>query len=205
MMGSLVRSLLVGSAFLVGSLSVTLPAHADRLIIKQPGAHPKYSFEAEPHLVLGFINPPGGYRANGIGLGFRGSIPILDNGFIAKINNSVAIGFGADWVHYSNPTYRYCDARRCYWDDRRDWNVDFLWLPLVMQWNFWLSENWSVFGEPGFAVRVHHWSDPFGSDTYVNFDWFVGYAGGRFHFTDNIALTMRIGYPTFSVGVSFLL
>ena len=29
-------------------------------------------------------------------------------------------------------------------------------------------------------------------------------AGGRYHFTDSLALTMRIGYPTFSLGVSFL-
>lgn len=31
------------------------------------------------------------------------------------------------------------------------------------------------------------------------------YADGRFHFTDRITLTMRIGHPTASVGVSFLL
>jgi hypothetical protein len=31
------------------------------------------------------------------------------------------------------------------------------------------------------------------------------YAGGRFHFTEHITLTMRVGHPTASVGVSFLL
>jgi hypothetical protein len=30
-------------------------------------------------------------------------------------------------------------------------------------------------------------------------------AGGRYHFTDKIALTMRAGYPAFSIGVSFFL
>jgi hypothetical protein len=29
-------------------------------------------------------------------------------------------------------------------------------------------------------------------------------AGGRFHFNDSLALTMRVGYPSFSLGVSFL-
>ena len=35
--------------------------------------------------------------------------------------------------------------------------------------------------------------------------WPAFYAGGSFHFTDRIALTMRLGYPDVSVGVSFLL
>jgi hypothetical protein len=30
------------------------------------------------------------------------------------------------------------------------------------------------------------------------------FAGARFHFNETIALTMRLGYPTSSVGVSFL-
>jgi hypothetical protein len=29
--------------------------------------------------------------------------------------------------------------------------------------------------------------------------------GGRFHFNDNVALTLRVGYPAISVGVSFFL
>jgi hypothetical protein len=32
----------------------------------------------------------------------------------------------------------------------------------------------------------------------------VFYAGGRWHFADYAALTLRVGYPTFSAGVSFL-
>jgi hypothetical protein len=31
------------------------------------------------------------------------------------------------------------------------------------------------------------------------------WVGGRFHFNDKISLTMRIGYPDFSFGVSFFL
>ena len=29
--------------------------------------------------------------------------------------------------------------------------------------------------------------------------------GGRFHFTENVALTLRAGYPDVAVGISFLL
>jgi hypothetical protein len=70
-------------------------------------------------------------------------------------------------------------------------------LPAVMQWNFWLHRKWSVFGEPGVAMYFE--------DGDLEFTPFVLYAGGRYHFTDTIALTMRVGYPTFSLGVSFLL
>jgi hypothetical protein len=28
--------------------------------------------------------------------------------------------------------------------------------------------------------------------------------GGRYQFNDRIALTLRVGYPTFSLGTSFL-
>ena len=52
------------------------------------------------------------------------------NGFIDRINDSVGLGFGVDYTR------------------------DNTWLPLVMQWNFWLSEHWSVFGEPGYRVQV---------------------------------------------------
>jgi hypothetical protein len=33
----------------------------------------------------------------------------------------------------------------------------------------------------------------------------VIYAGGRFHFTQALALTLRAGYPDVAVGLSFLL
>jgi hypothetical protein len=143
------------------------PAKADQSIIKFPGDHPDYFFEAEPHLL---VAPFDKFE---FGAGFRGTIEIVDNGFIKTINNTVGIGFGADFT----------------FEER-------IWIPVVMQWNFWLSRNWSVFGEPGGALRIKNGK--------VDPDW-TAYLGGRFHFTEYITLTMRIGYPMASVGVSFLL
>jgi hypothetical protein len=65
-----------------------------------------------------------------------------------------------------------------------------------MQWNFWLSRRWSVFGEPGLLLRYVY--DDLGVSP------FVVYGGGRLHFSENVALTLRVGYPTFSAGISFL-
>lgn len=158
------RHLLAAAGALSALLTAPL-ALADTSTIKLPGAHPDYVFEAEPHAL---IAPFDDFRP---GVGFRGTIELVDNGFISKINNTVGIGFGADW------------------------SKDHFRLPVVMQWNFWLSRNWSVFGEPGGLVDLGH-------KTTVHP---AIYVGGRFHFTDRITLTMRIGHPTASVGVSFLL
>jgi hypothetical protein len=146
-------------------------ARADeQSIIKQYGEHPSYVFEAEPHVSLGFGYPFDGN--NWLGVGFRGTFHIT-NGFIKGINDSIGVGVGFDFAP--------------------GWGGYFL-VPVVMQWNFWLTTHWSVFGEPGIA---------FTNAPLRGFDP-VLYVGGRYHFTERIALTLRAGYPDFSAGVSFL-
>ena len=177
-------------------------ARADTLIIQHPGDHARYVFEAEPHLVLGIIDPPGYASGTGFGLGFRGAVPILHNGFIPKINNSIAIGFGIDFVRYGRGDYCRQDRPLSDCNDRvRQDGFNEFFFPVVLQWNFFLSRNWSVFGEPGVGLNYHGWDGP----NRLDIDPFIFYVGGRWHFSDRITLTMRIGYPAFSVGCSFLL
>lgn len=69
---------------LVAAVSIALlpvVAHADDTI-KQPGQHPDYHVDIEPHGVLGvgFY----GWGAVGIGPGVRFSIPLCKNCFIPK-------------------------------------------------------------------------------------------------------------------------
>ncbi len=111
--------------------------------------------------------------AAGWGVGGRFSIPIVDNGFVKSINNNVAISFGADILFPGNTAA-----------------ID---LPVAMQWNFFVHSRWSVFGEPGLVVGTHR-------DLHA---LPALWAGARYHFNEHIALTMRIGYPTFSIGLSF--
>jgi len=174
-------------------------------IIKRPGAHPNYSFEAEPHLVLRDNSHDDG---TGIGPGFRGTVTVVDNGFIGKINNSVGIGFGLDWLAFGD---EHCHGNTHDNDPNNDHCHDpsQLVFPVVMQWNFWLHRKWSVFGEPGLALVYNSddddddWDD---DDDDLDIDPFIFYMGGRFHFSDNVTLTMRLGFPvTLSIGVSFLL
>jgi hypothetical protein len=185
-------------------LGFALPANAQSTI-KNPGDRPHTTIELEPHVLLGAFDPPGPGPGSdgGFGLGVRGSFEVLQNGFVKSINNSVAIGVGLDVVEYDGDARGECErwtggpngTRICTDVDGSGDQLYYL-VPVVMQWNFWLARRWSVFGEPG--LMLHY------EDSDLGVSPFVMYAGGRFHFTDTITLTARIGYPTFSLGVSFL-
>jgi hypothetical protein len=180
----------------IGLLVLATPgtARADDTI-KHPGDHPDYSFEIEPHVLFGWDNI---FASSGFGVGVRAAIPLVQNGFVKEINNSVAIGFGADLVRYS----------QCYYND--NCGAWYLYFPVVLQWNFFVAQKWSVFGEPGLFVYkgfVDVCSDldkKFGCVTPSEFGLRPAfYLGGRFHVNEHFTITMRLGYPTFSVGASF--
>ena len=157
-----------GLALLSSACFVCPAVHAEENIIKDPNRHPHYVFEAEPHFLLA---PLGGPLP---GVGFRGTVVLLPEGFIDKINDSVGLGFGADWTQ------------------------DNTWVPIVLQWNFWLSEHWSVFGEPGAAFHLEDRGRRTRGD-------FTIYGGGRLRFSERVTLTLRVGHPAFAAGFSFLL
>jgi len=156
------------------ALVVARDAAADeQLLIKNPGDHPRYTADLEPHVLVGFGDrfAPGGVP----GLGFRGTMVLVQDGFVKNINNSVGLGVGVDGYFFRGGAG--------------------VIVPVVMQWSFWLSTHWAVFGEPGLAFQS--------AGPSVVLPIFA--VGGRYHFTERIALTMRIGYQSLSVGVSFYL
>lgn len=151
------------------TMALATPAAAD---IRNPGEHIRYSFELEPEVIFP-VNRP---LDEGVGVGVRGSVPVLFNGFIPSINNSIAVSFGFDKVPLSTG---------------RDYYV-----PLVLQWNFWVSPIFSVAGEPGVLLS-------FTDKTRLHPEvWGLA----RLHFNDSVALVARMSVPetpSFSVGVSF--
>ena len=176
---------------IVGVFTLTSQLGQAETIIDQPGNHPKYSVELEPHLILGWANidtnDPFPHRIDfnnsaGFGPGLRVSIPLLDNGFVKKINNDVALGLGIDWAHYGSA----------------DANV--FWIPIVMQWNFHLTTVITVFGEPGAAFRYvsAHGNGELHADGVLQL-------GAKFMFSRYTGLTLRAGYPYFSAGLTLLL
>jgi hypothetical protein len=205
------------------ALTVTLLA-TDRASADIRNLNPRHDrIEIEPKLNLGYLFG-GPYGGNGWGPGVRLSIPVMSPGFVKTINDSVAISFGLDVVRYSGNYgnwWYWCnrDPRDCpgwnYGYDAAFWTVQ---LPVTVQWNFWFNERWSAFAEPGLTFRQafypdYPWCEPPNWDPrfggcYANRSqlYFTFYVGGRFHFSDSVALTMRIGHPIdFSLGVSFFL
>jgi hypothetical protein len=204
------RLLAVIAGMIIGASSPGL-AHADDTI-KRPGDHPHYSVEIEPHLLVGWDSNYYYGSGTGFGVGGRVSINLTHDGFVGTINNSVAIGLGLDWVHYDAPQcfYYYNRGANCY----AGVSADFLQLPVVMQWNFYVAKKWSVFAEPGLYI----WHGMYGnggcydaagvlvscsySETGIGPALWIG---GRYHFNDTVALTMRLGYPDIlTLGVSFM-
>ena len=179
---------------LLFATSLTSSASADDTV-KHPGDHPDYTIEIEPHGLLGL-----GFRYDGLGVGagVRLSIPIVKNGFIPSINNSVAISFGGDLLHYGG----------CY-NSNFECSANYLFFPVALQWNFFVAKRWSVFGEPGivpfYGFYDNGCNNVKGCNDPSHFSVTPAlYVGGRFYFNEHTALTMRLGYPDFSVGVSFM-
>lgn len=189
------------------------PARAEG-IIKNPGDHPKYAVELEPHGLLQWDNYWWG--GTGFGLGMHAVIPFLDNGPVSSINNNMGIGFGLDWGHFSDNSCGYYYARFApgrFGLGPCDASANSLSFPVYVQWNFFLTKVVSVFGEAGFGI-YHDWTSfaplggcPIGGDCSYSatgvFPYFEG--GGRFLFGDTIGLLVRIGYPYFTIGMSILL
>jgi hypothetical protein len=179
----------------LGALTLASTARAQ---IDRQGAHLKYRAEVEPHLVLQHTDD------DGVGIGIRASFPIIDNGPVTTINNSLALGIGFDWSH---------------WDDEcpgpfDDCDGNDFWIPFVVQWNFFFSDLISAFPELGFALEYETWDEDYGpfcrGNDYCDDDGdidveLVLWLGVRFHLAREVALTVRLGMPSILIGVSFFL
>jgi hypothetical protein len=174
------------------------------------GATPfmSHRFEIEPHLVLGTA-PPGFGQGSGIGAGVRASVAILPDGILPKVNDSLAIGFGLDYGRYYGKWALNGYRDRClHYQTGPDGtqictditlnggDYPYLYIPIVLQWNFWFTRHFAMFAEPG--VNLYYLADH-GFGAVPAF-----YLGARWQLSDHTALTVRLGYPTVALGVSFL-
>ncbi|MBK8255158.1 MAG: hypothetical protein IPK82_21165 [Polyangiaceae bacterium] len=185
-------AVLLGSAA-AGVALFSASEAAAQMIIRNPSDHPDYRVELEPH---GTLSPWGNTFRYGrdlnryyfnAGVGFRATIEIVDP-VIPKLNNTIGITFGLD---ITNCGY-------CYPDEYS------FWFPIGAQWNFFLHKKWSVFAEVGFVPHSNgFFVGDRGYDAIFVEPMFE--VGGRFHFRDKITLTMRLGIPFVTVGVSFML
>jgi len=159
-------------AALVAVVFALAPAAAraeEPYVIEKLGEHPRYLFEFEPLVGVAYDGP---FNPNGAAVfGFRVTLNLAD-GFVQSINDSVGISAGLEFDPIGN-----------------------LLLPVALQWNFWFSDSWSTFVEPGAAISSS------ATTTVIP----VGYLGARWHLNPRVALTLRAGFPDVTLGLSLLL
>jgi hypothetical protein len=205
-----VRRAAAGAGIALALLLPARAAEADEVSVIYNARTPiGYATEIEPHLVFG-SGPPGRGVGSGGGIGARASIVLAPDGFIRGVNDSVAIGFGLDYGRflaryglngYRDECLRFepgpAGTAVCTDVTSNGGSYTYVFVPVVMQWNFWLTERFSAFGEPG--VNLYHLGS-YGFSLSPAL-----YLGGRMRLADRITLTARIGYPTLAIGVSFMM
>ncbi len=177
--------------------------------IRHPGQHTQYSFELEPHLALDWFDSY--WAGQGIGPGVHVAIPLMHQGPISTINNNMAIKFGAD-LTFGNGCYYWNGNNRGYYYNNDNCSTTSLLLPIALQWNFYVTDIIVPFGEVGMAIRHTWWSydGPCVTGGYCpasnsrTYPIFYPAVGAKFMFGRNAGLTVRMGYPHFTVGASIL-
>ncbi|MDH5673159.1 MAG: hypothetical protein OEZ06_13470 [Myxococcales bacterium] len=151
----------------------------------------------EVHLDLGVFH-------GGFGVGFRIDIPIVPDGLIDGTDDELALSPGLDlfFWDYSRRNYCYINNRgnRVCVDGRYNDGVGF-WIPVPVQWNFYLNEHWSIFPELGLGLI---WDEYYGDrDGRMRLRPMLSF-GARYHFNNRNALLMRLSWPMgFQIGITF--
>ncbi len=183
----------------MGALSATLaftaPAHAQAYEGRERywDERSLYSVEVEPHFAFGAEDV---YGATGVGGGARIGIPFA-YGHLGRVPQNLAFDFGGDILHYDNCYYgSYCGA-------------NYLMVPAAVQWNIFVARRVSIFGEGGAFVYKGWFNNCQPGDSTCSapsdFGVLPTFAFGvRVHLSPGVALLARLGYPTSTIGVSFM-
>ena len=152
------------------------PAHADtpNLTIKLPG----------PHLRQSSIDTTGGFALQRFGISGWYVLPILHNGPIPGLNNSLDLEFGGLFGYFHNL-------------EQPELTEYFAVIPaLGCKWNFHLTHAWSVFAAAKVGYRIGLATPTHGFMPY-------GTLGARWRINDTIAMRFEAGYPNWlDIGVS---
>lgn len=193
-MTSTSRSFVSAFAACAAILTLTSVSHAQPRYEEQPryddSLAPDNSIQGvrfEVHADLGF--------SGFLGAGFDVEIPVVPNGFLpsSSIRDEFALAPGIDLLAY----------------DFRDGTRGVAFAPqITAQWNLYVHPDWSIFPEMGMAVFFvtdQYWyhDTSYRSDRRGLVDGIFA-IGARRHFTDRVAVTMRIGWPFGAqAGVTF--
>ncbi len=165
-----------------------------RYVRASPPDDARYPVEVEVHVAFGADNV---YGNTGFGAGVRASVPLVAGWLGRNVSDNLAISFGGDVINYDN----------CYYSGRC--GADYLMLPLAAQWNVFFGEHVSVFGEGGLFVYKGFFTGCGDGLSGCGAPSDLGVLptlalGLRVRVARYVALVLRLGYPTSTLGVSFL-
>lgn len=131
----------------------------------------------------------------GIGAGIRGEFVALPNGAIPNLNDDISFTAGGDAILFFDGD----DHDHAHDHDDEGLGI---WASGAVQWNFYLSKEWSVFPELGMWLQFgedgrHHDDDAFDMDLLVGL-------GVRYHLGGRSAILFRIEHPgLLHIGMQF--
>jgi outer membrane protein with beta-barrel domain len=152
--------------------------------------------DAGPHtrgsMVSVFGLVPWGY-GSGIGVAARYTLPIMNDGFISSINDSVELEFGGDiWFSGQNfGTVRY--------------GYTGLAIPVEGRWSFHFNPKLSLYGKVSAGWYFNFWSDNvegLNDLSYGGFYWNTG-VGALYSINNTLWLRGEIGATGLKAGVGF--
>lgn len=159
--------------------------------------HPKYAAELEAHGTVAAFDK----FFVGLGGGARLNFPVWQHTPFKSFDNDLGFSIGVDFIRYA--AYRPNEPR-----DNRDFRVAGYYIPVALQWNIWPGARASIFLEPTLMYRVATYVDNCDKSRYncaaTSRFMPTGAIGLRFRIADHVAGTLRVGWPTASLGVSWL-
>lgn len=191
----------------VATAVVALTLSAPSAFAQQRGAlttdNPATSFvrDAGPHSrpvdLSVLVGTPGALLV-GFGGGVRISFPLVHDGFIGTINNAVRLETGVELYHWSFAGFDY----------------ETIAIPVLLRWDFFVTEQWTVFAALGVAVNVYYFEEGAGFfDAPENTDlWGFGSgalitsafgAGALLNISETTSLRLDASLNLLGIGLTF--
>ena len=160
--------------------------------------HPDYSIEIEAHGTVAAFDA----FFVGLGGGMRLTIPVADNALVKSIDDEISLGIGLDIVRYG--AYKPINT-----SSKPGLGVLAFYVPVSLQWNFWLGSRATFFLEPTliyrYATYIDECNSAYGSACAERTKFLPsGAIGMRFRFANHIGMTLRAGWPMANLGLTWL-
>lgn len=161
--------------------------------LRQPGSLLDASGQRRHHLLSIYAGFPYSYWRGvygfPLGVSLRYMLPLLHNGFVAELNDSLNLEFGADAAFFGGGPFG-----------------GFLAIPVELMWALHFVPRVAGYIKLGVALDFNFASycyatnlcrTPWAPGAYP-----IGAIGGWYRFSDNLYIRIEAGYPWFKVGVA---